>query len=293
MKIELIDIIEVGNTLGEGVLYDPRTDQLWWTDIHSCLMYRYDWADKQVNCFETPERLCSFGFTDTPGKFIAAFESGFAFYQPEAGKVDWIARPFRNIDGLRFNDGRVDRQGRFWCGSMAEDGLPETIAQSGLFYLHPDLTITNHIKGVEISNATCWNPDSKSFYFADTPSGNIRHYDFHAPSGELSNMRVFATTAKGTFPDGAVTDAEGYVWNAQWAGSKVVRYAPDGTEDLIVDLPVSQPTCPAFGGPDGDMLFVTTAQENMSPEKLAAEPHAGDVFVFKTETRGQDIAIFG
>jgi len=280
--MEPVRIIAVENTLGECPLWDARTQSLWWTDIQARQLLRYD-AEDQVTRFTTPERLCSFGFTQAAGTLIAAFESGLALYAPETQAVTWLARPALP-PGVRFNDGRVDRQGRFWSGTMVEaDGAPP---RGTLYRLDAARVLTEHEHGIAISNSLCWSPDGTRLYFADSPRRTIFVYDFDTAAGTLSNRRIFATTPEGAYPDGANVDSEGYLWSAHWGAGRVVRYAADGTVDRVLELPAEQPSCVAFGGPDLDLLFVTTARDGLTPEALARQPHCGNVFVYKVGVRG-------
>jgi len=271
-------IISVGNTLGESVLWNVETQSLWWTDIQERRLYRFDWDSQSLTQLALPERLCSFGFVAGSECLIAAFESGFALYDPRDGKVAWLARPELNRPGMRLNDGRVDRQGRFWAGSMAE-----TAANTGKAHLYcVDETGRAHCResGITISNSICWSPDSTRFYFADSPRRTIWQYAFDAASGSISDRRVFVETPDGAFPDGASVDAEGFLWSAQWGAGRIVRYAPDGCIERVLEVPASQPSCIAFGGPNLDLLFVTTAREGLKEEALKREISAGDVYVY-------------
>jgi sugar lactone lactonase YvrE len=277
----LLESIMVGNTLGEGVLWNGRTQSLWWTDIEERRLYCLDWRGRKLETFTTPERLCSFGFRDGDAGLVAAFESGLALYDPVSGVCEWLWK--LNRPGQRLNDGRVDRQGRFWVGAMAE-GAAEGSAE--LFCLHADGHVESRERGITISNSIAWSPDGTVFYFADTPARTIWRYGFSARDGAIMDRQIFARTPAGILPDGAVTDAEGFLWNAQWGGGRVVRYAPDGRIDRVVDVPASQPTCVAFGGPDLDLLFVTSARSGLSKETLAAQSGAGDVFVYNAGVVG-------
>jgi L-arabinonolactonase len=282
--MELIETIAAGNTLGEGVLWEAETQSLWWSDIQEQLLYRLDWNSREIRSFSTPERLCSFGFIENDRRLIAAFESGFAVFDPFDGNVAWLARPERDAADVRFNDGRVDRQGRFWAGTMEE--RDDRTGRANLYCLDGAGRTHRRESGIAISNGICWSPDSRFFYFADSPKRMIFVYDFDSATGDISNRRVFAQTPEGASPDGANVDAEGFLWSAHWGASRVVRYAPDGKTDAILDVPASQPTCIAFGGPDLDLLFVTSAREGISPGRLAGEPSAGDVFVYKMGVKG-------
>ena len=282
--MEPAHIIEVGNTLGEGVLWNVETQSLWWTDIEERCLYRYDWNSRSPTRFVTPERLCSFGFIQGSSRLIAAFESGFALYDPHSDTTTWLARPEFDRPGMRLNDGRVDRQGRFWAGGMAE-----TDACAGKAKLYcVDETGRAHIheSGISIANSICWSPDSMSFYFADSQLRTIWRYAFNAASGQISDRCIFAETPSGTSPDGSAVDAEGFLWNAQWGAGQVVRYAPDGRIERVLEVPASQPSCLAFGGPNLDLLFVTSARAGLSRDALNRQTDAGNVFVYNTAIAG-------
>ena len=188
---KLVDILQAGNTLGEGVLWDSAGGRAWWTDIQEKRLLRYAPATGAIETFDLPERLGSFGFVEGSTQIVAAFESGFALYQPETGALDWIARPPHAAKNIRFNDGRVDRQGRFWAGSMVEgEGEP----RGKIYRLDGDGRCEVCATDIAISNSICFSPDGKTMYFADSPKQVIHRYAFDPESGELSNPRTFATT---------------------------------------------------------------------------------------------------
>jgi L-arabinonolactonase len=282
MKATLIECLSVGNTLGEGVLWDSVRKRVWWTDIQERRLYRYEPRSHALERFDLPERLASFGFIEGTESIIAAFESGFAHYHPESGTLDWISRPKHAAANVRFNDGRVDRQGRFWAGSMVEDqGEPV-----GKLYCLAKGISKEHLGDIAISNSLCFSPDGQHMYFADSPRREILKFDLDADTGALSNRQIFARTARGAYPDGSAMDSEGHLWNAQWGAGCVVRYAPDGTISGRVELPVTQPTCVAFGGDAFDLLMVTSARETLDASTLEAEPQAGNLFILKTDVAG-------
>lgn len=281
-KAKLIDVIEVGNTLGEGVVWDPEARVAWWTDIHEKLLYRYAPTARRLTQFKLPERLGSFGLVAGRDDLVCAFESGFACFDPKSLQLQWLHQPRHAAGNVRFNDGRVDRAGRFWAGSMVEGrGEP-----SGQLYCLDRGTLRSHLSGIGISNSLCFSPDGGHLYFADTPQRTIWRFDLERKTGAISGRQIFAVTPEGCYPDGSNIDADGHLWNAQWAGGRVVRYAPDGSISGGIDLPVSQPTCVAFGGDDLDLLFVTTAREQLKPEALAREPQAGNLFIYQLSVRG-------
>jgi sugar lactone lactonase YvrE len=281
----LLDTVPCQNILGEGVQWNDRDQSIWWTDIQSAKIFSYSPANKQLREWNTPERVGCFAFCDTDERLLVAFASGIAWLDLASDKYEWIARPELAIAGNRFNDGRVDREGRFWVGSIVERSLSDD-QTAALYCLDQQLLTTCHLTGLRISNSLCWSPDSRHLYHADSPTHSIRVFDFDAQTGVLANPRVFAETTVGVEPDGACIDVEGCLWSAQWGGGCVVRYAPDGRELTRLELPFSQPTCVAFGGPQLDWLLVTSARQGLSAEQLRAQPQAGNLLIYQTNIRG-------
>jgi L-arabinonolactonase len=277
--MQAVATIPVGNALGECVLWDERTQSVWWTDIEGRTLHRLDWPSCTLQTFATPGRLASFGFVEGRREFIAAFDSGLALYDPVTASPPTCLKPEGLLPGMRMNDGRVDRQGRFWAGSMVE--VRPRAPEARLYCLEAGRIETRE-RGIVIANGLCWSPDSRWCYFADSVRRTIWRYRFDAASGALGERQEFARSGGTALPDGAAVDAEGFVWSAQWGGGRVVRYAPDGRIDRVLEVPVSQPSCVAFGGPDLDLLFVTTAQAGLT----APEIGAGDLFVYTAPVRG-------
>jgi L-arabinonolactonase len=183
---------------------------------------------------------------------------------------------------MRLNDGRVDRQGRFWTGAMVENDAQAPPERGSLYRFDPPGTAAPEAMrdGISISNSICFSPDGAHAFFADSTNGRILRYP---ASGPLGDGTLFARTEPGSAPDGSDVDADGRLWNAEWGGSRVTAYNPDGTVAGRLPLPVSQVTCVAFGGPALDLLFVTSASEGLD---RSAEPHAGDVLVYEGPFQG-------
>ncbi len=287
----LLQTIPVQNELGEGVIWDARGSALWWSDIEGRKIYRYQLEDNQLDYWPTPQRLGCFALLADSDYLICGFEGGFAYFDPLRGDLRWLHSVDAGNKCTRLNDGRADRQGRFWAGSMVEGDFTGSPA-GALYCLNQALDFSCEMSGLSISNGLCWSPDSSFLYHTDTPNRRIDRYDFNARAGTLSNRTTWARTGDGCFPDGSTVDARGYLWNAQWGGSQVVRYSPAGEVDMILELPVSQPTCVAFGGPKLDLLFITSARQGLSSEALEAEPQAGNVFIFQTDYTGIEDALF-
>jgi sugar lactone lactonase YvrE len=282
LDCELIASIDVQNTVGEGVIWNHQTVSAWWTDIQGERVYQYQLSNQLLQSWPAPERLGSFAFVENDTRLLCAFASGFAYFCPQTGEVEWLWRPEQENPGNRFNDGRVDRQGRFWAGTMVENPA-QSSAPAALYCLH---TQARALSALTISNGLCWSPDSRKLYHADSPRRQISVYDFDAETATLSNRRPFAQTEKNIFPDGASVDSQGYLWSAHWGGWRIVRYAPDGSVDAILPVPLSQPSCVAFGGENLNLLLVTSARENLSAEQLARESQAGNLLIYRTAFRG-------
>ena len=292
MKPALLDIIKAGNILGEGVQWDELTQTLWWTDIQARRLYRYRPANGALKQYPTPYRLCSFGFVARRAELIAAFDRGIALYDPTSTDSKPLQAPCELAAEVRFNDGKVDRQGRFWSGTMVEAGDPTLKAAGNLYSLDAEYRLRLHESGIGIANGLCWSPDAERMYFADSSRRTIYCYDFDPESGTMHNREVLAVTASGSAPDGAETDCDGCLWSAHWGAGKVVRYTPAGETDTILELPVTQPTCVTFGGADLDLLFVTSAREGLAEADLREQPEAGNVFVYRVGVSGLPVSRF-
>lgn len=278
-----IATIKSGNSLGEGIVWNEQTQTLWWTDIEARQLHCFDWRQQASRRYAMPERLGAFGFVAEEPLLIGAFESGFGLFHPENGLVGPILRPDRLTSDMRMNDGRVDRQGRFWAGAMVENPMA---APMGCLYCVQDGSIKTHERSVGVANSICWSPDSSWFYFSDSAQHVIWRYSFDPHTGAIAKRGAFARTSDGVYPDGAVVDSEGCIWCALWGDGRIVRYAPDGRIEQALELPVSQPTCVAFGGPNLDLLFVSTARIGLGRDALQAQTGAGDVFVYNVGVQG-------
>lgn len=281
LKAELIGQLPVSNVLGECVIWDHRTHTLWWTDILSNRIYCWPF-DGEISSYKTPERLCSFGFTTDSDWLICAFETGFALYQPKTSKLIWISKVEGDLPANRLNDGRVDRQGRFWSGSMRQHGNGEL----GSLYKLENNNVSKVTSGITISNSLCWSPDSKTMYFADSSTHQVTSAEFNQETGLPQTFSPFVSLEPGSEPDGSCIDQDGFLWNAQWGGSRVVRYNKSGQAVFEVDVPCPHPTCCAFGGKDMNILFLTTAKVDLDPTQRAKFPAAGNIFMYKTPYYG-------
>jgi len=283
INTRLIDTFAVGNILGEGVLWRASDATLWWTDIQDKKLFNLVWRSQELRTIETPERVGSFGFIEgRDDLLVVAFESGFAIFRPDDGHMHWLARPAELGDGVRLNDGRVDPFGRFWAGAMIERDLhPGETPDAKLYMLDEKGVAQIRAGGVHIANGLCWSPAGDHVYFSDSMHNAIRIAPFYGDGAGSLAFNQFAKTTNGS-PDGAVTDHAGRYWSALWGGSRVVCFAPNGEEVFSLAVDAVQPTCPAFGGPDGNLMFVTSARDGLNKAELAASPNAGALFVYET-----------
>jgi sugar lactone lactonase YvrE len=268
--------------LGESPIWDEQAQALYWIDIRQPAIRRWDYASGRIDTRTMPGLVGSIAFAGA-GHLLVALGEQVALYDWAAGTLHKLAGTPTSIPGHRFNDGRCDRQGRFWVGTMHN----VTRAPEGVLYrLDPDLGLVGVLTGISIPNSLAWSPDGRTMYFADSLQYTIFAYEFDPESSRMGRRSVFATTEPPGFPDGSTVDADGFLWNAEFNASRVVRYAPDGRIDRVIELPVDRPTCCAFGGPGLDILFVTTTSQNMTAAEREAHPLAGALLAFDAGARG-------
>lgn len=267
--------------LGESCVWSACEQALYWVDIRQPALRRLNYSDGRIDTFEMPEMTGAVGLREGGGVMLALQES-IAHFDPLTSSLERVAYASDTFPNIRFNDSRVDPQGRFWAGTM-DDVLRGPVGT--LYRLDSGHRITAVLHPIIISNSLAFSPDGRTMYFSDTVSREILAYDLDS-AGTPSNRRVFATVPAPATPDGSTVDAEGYLWNAEWDGARVVRYAPDGQVDRIIPMPVRHPTCCTFGGPDLTTLFVTTASLRLSAVESAAQPMAGGLLAIEVGIKG-------
>ena len=270
------------DVLGEVPRWHPLERALYWIDAFKPAVHRLDPASGKLESFTPPEKLGSFAPRAGGGLLIAG-RGGLAHYDPASGTLDRIVDPEGGGAVNILNDGRCDRRGRFWVGSMSK-----TMERaSGSLYRLERGHLAAVDDGIWVANGVCWSPDERRMYLADSHVKTIFVYEFDLAAGTIGPRRVFATMGdRPGVPDGSSVDAEGFIWNAVFDGSCLLRYAPDGRVNRIVQLPVSRPTACAFGGADLATLYLTTARFRLAPERLAAEPFAGGLLALEVGING-------
>lgn len=275
-------VVDCHNILGEVPVWDTTEQALYWVDIEGRLLQRLIPETGAVERWTMPERIASFALRDDGG-LIIAFASGIAFLDLNTGSIEFIARPEEHLPGNRFNEGKCDRNGRFWAGAM-DDSL--TAHTAGLYRVDPDRSVHKMLGDIGISNCFIWSRENDRFWFADSLDRTVYTFDYKHQTGEISNRKVFTKAPPGTVPDGGTIDEEGYVWLALWDGWRVARFAPDGTLDREIAIPAQKPTSCMFGGPDLSTLYITTAIWDLKGEDLERQPTAGGLFAVSPGVRG-------
>lgn len=275
MNVQTRRLVETRYALGEGPLWDPVDRVIYWVDILGRTLWRADADGGNARDWSLPEHIGALALRRGGGA-VVALRTGFHAFDFETGTCTPITDPEAGNPRTRFNDGKVDRRGRFFAGTM---DYQQAEGLGSLYRLDPDLTCTRLEEDIVIFNAPCWSPDDTIFYFADSAKGTIYAHDYDIETGTISNQRIFATAdAAPGVPDGCTVDREGYLWNARWGAGCVVRFAPDGRVDRRVEVPARKTTSCTFGGPDLDLLYVTSMKDPDNPED-PDDPEAGSIYI--------------
>lgn len=277
-------VVEASDRLGEGPCWSAAEARLYWFDIKGKRLAWYHPQTRIRGAFDLP-LTASAAAPRASGGLLLATEEGLAVFDPGEGTLQ-IIQPHEFEPGFRTNDGKIDPSGNFWWSTVdADDGK-----RPGVVYRTDKALETRQmLSGIHIPNTISVSPDGKRLYIADSRLQTIFAHD----TADLAKLQVFAhTRGEPASPDGSAVDAEGYLWNAQWGGARVVRYAPDGRIDRIVEMPVEQPTSCAFGGEGFTTLYVTSAREGLSPEARAGQPLAGGLFAFDAGVKGLVLPAF-
>jgi sugar lactone lactonase YvrE len=247
---------------------------LWSYDLRSKVVVGHKVAGRRIGSLALRRK----------GGLLLACDDGLHAYDPETETQTFLVDPEPGRPGHRKNDGRADWAGNFWIGTLRESDYGSVGA---IYVISPEHEVTEFVGGLSIPNALAFDRERKRLYFADTRAYTIWMCDYDAGTGRIGERRIFATTAAPARPDGSCLDSEGFLWNAEYAGGRLVRYSPDGRIDRVVDLPVSHPTCCCFGGEKLEQLFVTSASEPLSPAERQAEPLAGWLLVLDVGLQGR------
>jgi sugar lactone lactonase YvrE len=284
--------VEIRTVLGESALWHPGEQCLYWLDLKAPTIFRFDPKTGRNEAWKVdlPATLgCLVLAKD--GSLILAGPKG--LHRCDFAKrrlTHWFDPNDRPADTM-FNDGKIDRRGRFWLGSS---DVKETEPRGKIYLIEGEGHVSVADSGFACSNGPAFSPDGSVFYFSDTMERKVLAYNIDAATGNLKNRRVFATFAVADgMPDGLTVDEMGGLWVCHWGGARVTRFKPDGGTDRLIDVPALNVTSCAFGGPDLATLYITSASQDTSPEDLARLPLSGALFAVEPGERGLAERAFG
>ena len=281
-------VAPTGDRCGEGPVWHDEHASVYWTDINRFLIHRLTPANQTVRSWFFDEPVTALSLTTRDDQLAVVLGSGVILWEPEADlRKDQIFK-LDTWPRVRLNDARADPRGSLWIGSMRNNVLPDGSAaeaggQDGVLYrLDPDGGVSQHRTAIGISNTVAWSPDYRYFYFGDSLANTVWRFDYDLKTGNISNETSFLKDFGRGNPDGSIVDSEGYLWNCRFHGNCIVRVAPSGEIDEIIEMPVRNVTSCTFGGADRRTLFITTAQDSPAGERLA-----GSLFALRTQVPGQ------
>lgn len=278
-------------TTGEGAIWHPERNTLFWVDIEGCKLYEY--APERNNCREWNfDRMVSTVVPESDSTVVVALQDRIVRLNLYTNERTRIASIPDEHGKLRCNDGKCDPAGRLWIGTMGF-GAPEGAAS--LYCVFPDGKVEEKLKGVTISNGLVWSPRKRFMYYNDTPTNCIARYRYDNLKGDILFDGIAVNIPEGTgSPDGMAIDADGNLWVAQWGGFGVYCYNPYTGELLTrIEVPAPNVASCAFGGPDLEWLYITTARAGLTDEQLEEYPLSGSVFACKPGVQGVKSNYFG
>lgn len=288
MAQSIVCVAPVGDRCGEGTVWSATEGAIFWTDITRFLVHRYDEELRAVESWLFEEPVVALSLTQTPGCMLVALGSKLIRWWPATDRRDDHGFSLPGAPRVRLNEGRADPLGHFWVGSMKNNVRPngelcepEPGPGEGVLYrIAPDGVTSVWRENIGISNTLCWSPAVDTFYFGDTVANTIYAYNYEVGSGAISAERPFFRDFERGAPDGSAMDSEGFLWNCRFGGGCIVRVAPDGGVDDVIEMPVSNPTTCMFGGWDLKTLYITSAAGGPG-ERLA-----GSLFALRVDVPG-------
>ena len=275
--------------LGEGPVWRAETNDLIWVDIESAKVFCFSPSLGENRSWHVGEKV-GLAVPASKGDLILGMTIGLARLDLQSGNLAPIIDPEKDYTNNRFNDGKVDPEGRLWAGTMGLDEAPNV---GSLYRLNRNLSIDKLFGDVSISNGMAWTADNKSFYYIDSPTRQIAVFDCDMDSGEISNRRVAFELPDGMgYPDGMCIDDEGMLWIALWQGWGVGRFDPSGELLCKIEVPVERVTSCCFGGENWDELYITTASRDLNEAGKLQQPLAGGVFRCKLNVSGPSTNLF-
>jgi sugar lactone lactonase YvrE len=276
--------------LGEGSFWNYETQELYWIDILSNQLHIYNPKTKANRTVTTPSNIGTVVPIDG-SKAVVALQDGIYILNSNTGETTLLSDVERDIPSNRFNDGKCDPSGRFWVGSMGYEQLPN---DANLYMIDSKGEATLQLDSVTISNGIVWSKDKTKMYYIDTPTLEIKAFDYDNASGAISNQRVAVKINDSLgFPDGMAIDEQDKLWVGMWNGNAVICFDPiTGNVISKIEVPAKNVTSCAFGGKNLDTLYITTANVGMTEEEQAKYPLAGSIFKAVPGVKGVNSALF-
>jgi sugar lactone lactonase YvrE len=269
-------VLDVRHTVGESPAWSAREGALYWVDIPAGQVHRWRQADGRHDQWQLPAVIGSLGLR-AAGGLVVALKTGLHLFDTDSGALTLLCHPEADRPDNRCNDGRVSPDGRFWVGSMDERADKQPTGR--LWRLDADHRCTLMAAAVKVSNGLAFSPGGRTLYHSDSRGAAIYRYAHDPASGDIGPRELFAAVgAEEGRPDGAAVDEEGCYWSCGISAGRINRYSPDGRLIEFVDLPVTHPTMPCFGGTDLRTLYVTSLREGLGADALARTPQAGSLF---------------
>lgn len=281
-------VAPAGDQCGEAATWVPEEKALYWTDVNRFLIHRMRIPSRAVETWQFEEPCVALFLTNIEGVLLVALGSRIIRWQPSNDQRTDFGFRLSEWPEVRLNDGRPGPGGEVWIGSMAnnvaKDGTPgSVVGELGtLVRISPDGRAMTMKDGIGISNTVCFSPDQRYLYFGDTPRNVIWRYDYDPATQSIANETPYFEGFERGLPDGSTVDAQGYLWNCRFGGGCLVRVAPNGRVDRILEMPVANITTCEFGGGDLSTLYITTAA--MMTDRY--ERLAGSLFAFRAPVGG-------
>jgi len=259
---------------GESPLWDPAEQALYFVDNAGRKIHRYDPATGATRSWDMPSVITALALREHGGA-VVTLRTGIHLFDFDTGAFVTLS-PLADPPPMVFNDGKIDRRGRFLIGACTAN-FAKPAPDGGLYRLDPDHRLTKLDSGIHFSNGPCWSPDDRTFYFSDSFLHETYAYDYDIATGNVARRRLFVNTRElGGLPDGATVDRDGLVWIAIYGGGRIAAYRPDGRLERTIEMPVRLVSSVMFGGPGLDRLYVTTIEKGALGEPW--EEGAGDLY---------------
>jgi sugar lactone lactonase YvrE len=283
-------VVDARNTTGESPVWSACEAALYWVDIPDGWIHRWYPPRGERRSWQLPASVGSIGLRECGG-LVVAMRSGFHLFDVETERLSFVSHPEPDVKTNRLNDGKVSPEGRFWAGTM--DERPEKQPIGSLYRLDVDHRCTRMAGGVKVSNGLAWSPDGRTMYHSDSRGGTIFRYAYEPETGAIGRREVFVSMQpEWGRPDGGATDEEGCYWGCGIGAGRLNRFSPRGDLVEYVEMPITHPTMPCFGGADGRTLYVTSLRENLSDAELAQTPLAGGLFKIDLNVAGAPAAMY-